>query len=325
MEACISRKKRKLSLEYATVNTSVSKEEIKALSILDGDDSTDFKLAVLSSLHPYVEQQTLLDVLLAHDGSVEQTSASLGDPKAYPKKSAATGYQSSLTGFIASNTAEDARNPAKKSKLLSKKGKTLHLYSPEDVAAHTPCSIIHNFLPIEQANALLVELLEEAPTFERMTFKLFDNVVQSPHTACFYVEGSEEQNIQKTEYIYNGRLMEVSASLLLSYAHALLRVTLSDILQDVRLLTPQMRKISPLVQEAVNQEIKTRIKTHNNDKKLKYQAKGPWKPNAAFVNCYNGGAESVGYHSDQLTYLGPRAIIGSISLGGMWSTYMHNS
>jgi len=33
------------------------------------------------------------------------------------------------------------------------------------------------------------------------------------------------------------------------------------------------------------------------------------------VNCYNGGAESVGYHSDQLTYLGPRAVIGSISLG----------
>jgi hypothetical protein len=33
------------------------------------------------------------------------------------------------------------------------------------------------------------------------------------------------------------------------------------------------------------------------------------------VNCYASGNESVGYHSDQLTYLGPRAIIGSISLG----------
>lgn len=28
-----------------------------------------------------------------------------------------------------------------------------------------------------------------------------------------------------------------------------------------------------------------------------------------------GGNESVGYHSDQLTYLGPRAVIGSLSLG----------
>src|ERR1700710_2804474 len=76
-----------------------------------------------------------------------------------------------------------------------------------------------------------------------------------------------------------------------------------------------MRKVSPIVQESVNREIETRIKNHNNGKKLKYQSPGPWKPNAAFVNSYNGGAESVGYHSDQLTYLGPRAIIGSISLG----------
>jgi 2OG-Fe(II) oxygenase superfamily/GRF zinc finger len=76
-----------------------------------------------------------------------------------------------------------------------------------------------------------------------------------------------------------------------------------------------MRRISPIVQDAVNREIETRTKSQYNGKKLKYQARGPWKPNAAFVNCYNGGAESVGYHSDQLTYLGPRAIIGSISLG----------
>jgi hypothetical protein len=79
---------------------------------------------------------------------------------------------------------------------------------------------------------------------------------------------------------------------------------------------PQMRKVSPKVQAAVNSEVQKRIKTHYpNGKKLKYQSPNPWKPNAAFVNCYDGGAESVGYHSDQLTYLGPRAIIGSISLG----------
>jgi hypothetical protein len=77
-----------------------------------------------------------------------------------------------------------------------------------------------------------------------------------------------------------------------------------------------MRKVSPKVQEAVNSEIATRIKTqYPNGKKLKCQSPDPWRPNAAFVNCYNGGAESVGYHSDQLTYLGPRAVIGSISLG----------
>ena len=77
-----------------------------------------------------------------------------------------------------------------------------------------------------------------------------------------------------------------------------------------------MRRISSQVQEAVNAEVAKRIKSHYPDgKKLKHQSPHPWTSNAALVNCYSGGHESVGYHSDQLTYLGPRTIIGSISLG----------
>jgi 2OG-Fe(II) oxygenase superfamily/GRF zinc finger len=77
-----------------------------------------------------------------------------------------------------------------------------------------------------------------------------------------------------------------------------------------------MRRISSKVQEAVNSEVASRIKSHYpNGKKLKYQSPHPWTPNAALVNCDASGNESVGYHSDQLTYIGPRAIIGSISLG----------
>ena len=98
---------------------------------------------------------------------------------------------------------------------------------------------------------------------------------------------------QKHEYLYNGSYLE-----------------------DVRRITPQMRAVSSKVQPAVNAQIVKRIKEHYPDgKKLKYQSPDPWIPNAAFVNCYKGGAESVGYHSDQLTYLGPRAVIGSLSLG----------
>ncbi|KAK4695442.1 hypothetical protein P7C71_g2304, partial [Lecanoromycetidae sp. Uapishka_2] len=144
----------------------------------------------------------------------------------------------------------------------------------------------------EQADDLLRELLDEASTFERQTFKLFDNVVQSPHSACFYVDSLEERERQKT-YLYNG-----------SY------------LTDVREITPQMRSVSANVQTAVNSEIVKRIRDHYpNGKKLRYQSPEEWKPNAAFVNLYKGGHESVGYHTDQLTYLGPRAVIGSLSLG----------
>jgi hypothetical protein len=206
METFISRKKRKLSPPVLTAAATVH-EETNVLSVSD-DETTDFKLALLTSLHPYIEQNLLLDVLLANEGSVEKASASLKAPDPPPRQSSATtGYQSSLSNFVARD--DFSQSPTKRAKLLSKKGKTLHLYDPVDVAAQTPCSIIHNFLPAEEANALLEELLKEAPTFEKMSFKLFDNVVQSPHTACFYVESFNELQMQKTEYLYNGALLEV--------------------------------------------------------------------------------------------------------------------
>jgi alkylated DNA repair dioxygenase AlkB len=40
-----------------------------------------------------------------------------------------------------------------------------------------------------------------------------------------------------------------------------------------------------------------------------------WRANVAAANCYQGGKESVGFHSDQLTYLGPYPTIASLSLG----------
>lgn len=77
-----------------------------------------------------------------------------------------------------------------------------------------------------------------------------------------------------------------------------------------------MLKASVEVQEAVNCEVQRRIHdSYPDGKKLKYQSPDLWKPNTAFLNCYAGPQESLGYHSDQLTYLGPRAVVGSLSLG----------
>ncbi|KAF2477782.1 GRF zinc finger domain-containing protein [Lindgomyces ingoldianus] len=257
------------------------------------EESTDFKLALLASLHPTLDDETLLEVLLASQGSVENASQALNHSyTTSPRKRPATprvGYQSSLASFCI--TLPQRTGLAKRP--LTKRGKTLFLYTPEDIEAHTPCSIIHNFLPAEQADALLVELLEESPTYSKLEFKLFDRVVKSPHTFCFYVDSWDEAERQKTEYIYDGRKVD-----------------------DVRRTLPEMRKASKSVEEAVNSEIQRRIRDFYPDgKKLKYQSPNVWKPNTAFVNCYDGPKECVGYHSDQLTYLGPRAVIGSLSLG----------
>ncbi|KAG9244209.1 hypothetical protein BJ878DRAFT_480395 [Calycina marina] len=127
-------KKRKLS------NTPPSRDE-------PGED-TDFKLAKLSSMHPSIDLSAVLDLLLAHDGPVEETSEALTNRQVLTKKSSVIGYQGFLTSYIT--------------------------------------------MP---ADELLEELLVEAPTYQWTKFKLFDNVVPSPHTNCFYIEVSDEQNV----------------------------------------------------------------------------------------------------------------------------------
>lgn len=172
------------------------------------EESTDFKLALLASLHPAVDETMLLEALLASDGSVEQASSCLEqDTFTSPRKrstNAVVGYQSSLSSY---RLKSDGSGSSKKS--LVKKGKTLYLYSPDDIEKHTPCSIIHNFLPLQQANAMLRQLLDETPTFQSLEFQLFDRVVKSAHTFCFYVNSLADAEEQQTQYIYDGRKAEV--------------------------------------------------------------------------------------------------------------------
>ncbi|KAF1838156.1 hypothetical protein BDW02DRAFT_489645 [Decorospora gaudefroyi] len=290
MDAFVSRKRKRGEQPPKAVVAPPAVQTTKGVE--QEDESTDFKLALLASLYPHLDETTLLEALLASDGAVEQASQCLTQsPVPSPRKRSAPsaiGYQSSLSSYRITSS-----NNTRVKKALVQKGRTLFLYSPEDIEAYTPCSIIHNFLPAKQADALLTQLLEEAPTYQKLEFKLFDRVVLSPHTFCFYVNSLREAEEQKTEYIYDGRKVE-----------------------DVRQSFPEMLKACPQVEDAVNQEIQRRIRDFYPDsKKLKYQSPRPWKANTAFVNCYDGPHENVGYHADQLTYLGPRAVIGSLSLG----------
>lgn len=205
MEAFITRKKRKSGPET---------NDIPSPSLATGgedEESTDLKLAMLSSLHTDFDQETLLDLLLAHDGSVQATSQAIRAGLTTKKSPSSVTAQASLRSFgLTATSSEESQRPTKKSKLVSRKGATLHLFDPQDIAEHTPCTIIHNFLPTDEANQLLFELLEESKTFEKITFKLFDNVVSSPHTSSFYVGSLDELNAQKYEYTYNGSKLTVS-------------------------------------------------------------------------------------------------------------------
>lgn len=195
MDAFVTRKRKK-----------DTEGDLLAAAVAD-DEPTEVKLAILSSLHPEFPQEALLDVLLAHEGIVSDASESLVAPgsgtsltSSRPRKPAAPAAvsQTSLRNFAQPDEVEGF-NPHKRAKLLSRKGATLHLYDPEDIAEHTPCSIVHNFLPSDLANDLLREMLEEAKTYDKITFKLFDNVVSSPHTSSFYVDSYDEMQRQKFE------------------------------------------------------------------------------------------------------------------------------
>lgn len=267
----------------------------------DDADSTEFKLAILASMRPDMSTDVLLDYLLAYQGNVSKVSDAItGKPEDVTRKrkyDATNGQQSSISAYTKKRKSDEevpsSKSLAVASRLMPKKGKTLHLYDPKDIERTTPCSIIHNFLPKEQADALARELLDEVETFKRGTFQLFDRTVQSPHTWKFYVNSAEDVNEQKTQYRYDGLYEE-----------------------NVSQTPPVMLQVGDTVRDAVNAEIKRRIKDfHPHGQKLKFQALEDWQPNASFVNCYDGPKEHVGYHADQLTYLGPRAVIGSLSLG----------
>jgi alkylated DNA repair dioxygenase AlkB len=286
MDSLISRKRRRSSPPSSPHGPDAAE---------DADD-TDFKIAMLASLNPEKSQDVLLNYLLAYDGSVEDASNALNSPEPLQiehipprKRSAATGYQSSLVSFATGRGPSGKSTPRKQ---LTKKGQTLHLYTPEDIERHTPCSIVHNFLPAADADALLRELLEEAPAFRRDVFQLFERTVESPHSMGFYVDTPEDIKEQRDRYAYNGSYV--------TYVHQ---------------SRPEMLKASDLVRQAVNREIERRTRDFNDGKKLRFQSTDEWRPNTSFVNCYDGGKESVGYHTDELTYLGPRAVIGSLSLG----------
>lgn len=210
MDSFVTRKRRKPSPSaHHNTNDAVLSFHANTENNQGGGDeeTTEVKLATLASLHPDVDQAVLLDYLIIGDGCVSAVSQALISARTQSlcRKSLTIGHQSSLAAFRIGLDSQKSKKP----RVLTRKGQTLHLYTPEDIAAHTPCSIIHSFLPAAEADELLRELLKEAQTFERQTFKLFDNVVQSPHSACFYVNSLEEKNRQKTEYLYNGSFLTV--------------------------------------------------------------------------------------------------------------------
>jgi alkylated DNA repair dioxygenase AlkB len=75
-----------------------------------------------------------------------------------------------------------------------------------------------------------------------------------------------------------------------------------------------MEEACEIIERVVNAEMQKR-----NRFPLEWAGSGTegqmWRANVAASNCYEGAKEGVGFHSDQMTYLGPCPTIASLSLG----------
>ncbi|KAF9951620.1 hypothetical protein BGZ72_006910 [Mortierella alpina] len=161
--------------------------------------------------------------------------------------------------------------------------KPLVLYNPEDVAKHCPCTLIFNVLDKDLATRLLGVMLEDSETWNRNRWWLFERMVESPHKTSYFVDQDVEDEVG--QWTYNGKKQDAP-----------------------RRFLPEMDEAKLVVRRIVNELRKSRT-IHP------YEEQGDWNCNVAAVNHYAHSKESVGWHADKLTYLGPRPTIASLTLG----------
>jgi alkylated DNA repair dioxygenase AlkB len=276
----------RLSLAYitmATQNTDSENKEVcnPAPSVATRSSSntdTETKLEQITSVYNEISPETALEMLISCNGKVAEVLELLGPTAAeFTKSAPKSEYQSTLKRFV-------DQEPLSFSKKLRTdvKGKTIHIFDPEQVEHLVPCTMKLKVFPPDLADKLLQFLLEDSQTWTQNQFYMFERQVASHHTTAFY---TDNETILREGATYNGNLY--------TNMHPLNEVMIQsrDIIQDI-----------------VNDEIKQRGLA-------KFQYPGRWTCDVVLTNRYSGPTESVGYHSDQLTHLGPDCVIASVSLG----------
>ncbi|KAG6820570.1 hypothetical protein H0H93_015090 [Arthromyces matolae] len=158
------------------------------------------------------------------------------------------------------------------------------------VAANTPCTLHLSLLPPELACKLFYTMVSASRSWGRNRWWLFDRIVESPHRTSFFARKDSSAMREQAQHWYNGRKTDPPA-----------------------MFPSVMEEACEFVERVVNEELRRR---HRYPLEWNPAEKGEsWRANVAASNCYEGSKESVGFHSDQLTYLGPYPTIASLSLG----------
>ncbi|BEJ13347.1 hypothetical protein CspHIS471_0305210 [Cutaneotrichosporon sp. HIS471] len=163
---------------------------------------------------------------------------------------------------------------------------TIHLASPAAVAAtNLPLAFLPSPLTPSFAAQLFHEMMAESAKWGRNKLYIAGKAVESNHQATGYArEGEHWDSDGPVEYFYNGKRTEAKP------------------------YTAYLDKAASLVEDAVNAYL-------DNVPRYPLEYRGRWRANACGANRYDGAQATVGFHSDQMTYLGPYPTIASLSLG----------
>ncbi|WAQ88667.1 hypothetical protein PtA15_10A86 [Puccinia triticina] len=194
----------------------------------------------------------------------------------------------------------------------------LFLSTPQQVSEHLPCcSLLYGILPKRLAWNLYERMIEDCSgagtskkPWIRNRWWLADREVQSPHSTAFFIarptasESLVDDYNESAQYWYAGKPLEADA--------------------QPRYFLEEMDQARSAIESTVNQLLTNdpetlrraqRSPTSNPIIRHAQEWDGPWRANVAASNCYRGSKENVGWHADQLTYLGPYPTIASLSLG----------
>ena len=310
---------------------------------MDGD--TETLIALVSSLLPQhtYSQDVILDALIQSNGDVEaavevlqsktptkkRNHSNLDSWLNHPAKKISTRRDSSApptsiikpyaptTSSIASssvNLMSVLRQPPSDAPSTPSRLPPLTLLTPALVAKHTPCTLHLSVLPQELACRLFYTMLDASKEWKRNKWWIADKVVESPHLTSFYV--------RKTDGLDKDETWQETAQYWCVITIPWTGVSSIFCRYNGRAVDPPpkfpsgMEEACEIVERIVNQEMKKRQRF-----KLEWNSSATgdtdslWRANVAASNRYQGGKESVGFHSDQLTYLGPYPTIASLSLG----------
>ncbi|OCF39596.1 hypothetical protein I317_06611 [Kwoniella heveanensis CBS 569] len=161
------------------------------------------------------------------------------------------------------------------------------LSSQAAIDSHSlPLTILNSPLPASLASALYLAMTEESESWERNKFYLAGKWVESPHTTTVYQRlGGGYGGHTGARYFYSGTELD-----------------------EPKQYIPLLARAADLVERAVNKSLIGR-------RRYPLEWAGEWRANVCGANRYDGAKSTVGWHADQLTYLGPYTTIASLSLG----------